>query len=136
MKRRIIVLIACLVMGFVTFAQAIPTKEEFIKVCDSLEIHHPYVVYAQACLESGNFTSAHFRNRNNCFGLYDSKNKRYASFSSWQECLSKYKTWFQYRCKNTNMSDLEYLQWVVNHGYASDKTYYGKVLKIYNKVKE
>ena len=136
MKRKLILLIACITMAFSTFAQTIPTKEEFIRACDSLEIHHPNVVYSQARLESGNFTSAHYRNRNNCLGLYDSKNKRYASFSSWQECLHKYKTWFQYRCKNTNITDEEYLWWVATHGYASDTTYYWKVLKIYNEEKE
>lgn len=107
-----------------------PTKEQFINACDSLGIHHAEVVWAQARLESGNFTSVHFRNRNNCLGIYDSKQKRYASFVSWKDCLVAYRDRVQYRCKTRNCTDAEYIQWLIKIGYASDPTYKGKIQKM------
>lgn len=128
MRRKIVLLFSFLVIALSAMCQT-PTKQEFLKACDSLKIHNPNVVWAQACLESGNFTSAHYRNRNNCLGIYDSKRKRYASFDSWQHCLAAYKSRFQYRCKRTDYTDLEYLDWVCQNGYAKDPTYKSKVKK-------
>lgn len=107
-----------------------PTKEQFTKTCDSLGIHHANVVWAQAKLESGNFTSAHFKNRNNCLGIYDSKNKRYAYFESWQDCLIAYRDKVQYKCKTPNCNDDEYIDWLIRIGYASDANYKAKVKKM------
>lgn len=128
MRRKIVLLFSFLVIAISALCQA-PTKQEFFRACDSLEIHNPNVVWAQARHESGNFTSDHYRNRNNCLGIYDSKRKRYASFDSWQECLSAYKDRFQYRCKRKDYTDLEYLDWVCRSGYAKDPTYKSKIKK-------
>lgn len=135
MKKTVMLLLVAFLMAVNAIGQCKPTKDEFFKACDSLEIHHPYVVWAQARLESGNFTSAHYRNRHNCLGIYDSKNKRYAYFGSWQECLSAYKTRFQYRCSTPDCTDEEYLRWVANAGYAKNPTYYDSVIKIVNQEK-
>ena len=128
MRRKLILVFALLMIVVSAICQK-PSKEEFFRACDSLEIHNPNIVWAQARHESGNFTSDHYRNRNNCLGIYDSKNRRYDSFDSWQECLSAYKERFQYRCKRKDYTDLEYLDWVCRHGYAKDPTYKSKIKK-------
>lgn len=134
--RKLILTIGILMMMLNVIAQTIPTRDEFFKVCDSLEIHHPYVVWAQARHESGNFTSDNYRHKNNCLGIYDSKNKRYDSFGSWQECLSAYKDRFQYRCTNITCSDEAYLSELVQRGYAADKNYYARIIRIVNQEKK
>jgi hypothetical protein len=106
------------------------TTENFISVCESLSIQHPNVVYAQSVLESGNFTSNQFKTKNNFLGLYDSKNKRYMSFSHWTECLLAYRDKVQYRYRGSSHDTEEYLCWLENIGYAEDPDYVRKVRKL------
>lgn len=105
------------------------SRDNFFLVCNVLEIKFPEVVYAQARLESGNFTSAHFKNRNNCLGIYDSKRKRYMSFNHWTDCLLAYRDKVQYRYKR-NSDREDYLRWLVETGYAQDHNYISKVRKM------
>lgn len=105
------------------------TKDNFFTVCSILEIKHPDVVYAQARLESGNFTSSHYRNRNNFLGIYDSKRKRYMSFDHWTDCLVAYRDKVQYRYKR-NSDREDYLCWLVETGYAQDPNYISKLRKM------
>lgn len=107
-----------------------PVKEEFLNACDSLKISNGNVVWAQARLESGNFTSSVYKSKNNCLGLYDSRNRCYMHFDSWVHCLIAYRDKVQYKCKLCNASDTEYLAWVCDSGYAEDSTYYSKVHQI------
>lgn len=115
--------------GTIAIAQK-PTRQEFFTVCDSLCVKHPNVVWAQARLECGNFTSKIYRQRNNCLGIYDSKRRQYAYFSSWQECVKAYRDRVQYRFKRTNATDEEYLQWLVQNKYATSNNYAYSVRKI------
>lgn len=105
------------------------SRDNFFLVCNVLEIKFPEVVYAQARLESGNFTSAHYNNRNNCLGIYDSKRKRYMSFNHWTDCLLAYRDKVQYRYKR-NSDREDYLRWLVETGYAQDPNYISKIRKI------
>lgn len=129
--RRILFLVVCSMMiCFASIAQNIPTKEEFIRVCDSLGIYHPCVVYAQARLESGNFKTKYYNRTNNCLGIYDSKKKRYKVFNNWIECLVSYRDEIQHRWKYKECKDEEYLDWIISIGYAADKDYRNKILRI------
>lgn len=133
-----------LMTSIMMFATHVPTKEKFYAACDSLGIHHPNVVYAQACWESGHFTSKIYRERNNCLGIYDSVRKRYAYFDSWIDCLVAYKNRFQQKHLKDeteenywkrmeeikNYTDEEYLLWVVSRGYASDTNYLNNIRKM------
>lgn len=118
---------------FSSIAQNIPTKEEFIRVCDSLNIYHPNVVYAQARLESGNFKTNYYNRTKNCLGIYDSNEKRYKAFNNWIECLVSYRDEIQYRWKYKECKDEEYLDWIISIGYAADKDYRNKILRIMKK---
>lgn len=115
--------------GTITMAQN-PTRHEFIAVCDSLGVKHTNVVWAQARLESGNFESKTYKQKHNCLGIYDSKQKQYAWFNSWQECVEAYRDRVQYRFKRVDATDEEYLQWLTKIGYAKEKTYASRVRKI------
>ena len=119
-----------LMTSMMMFAAHVPTKEEFYAACDSLNIHHPNVVYAQACWESGHFTSKIYRERNNCLGIYDSMRKRYAYFDSWIDCLAAYRDRVQYKNNKPNSTDEEYLNWIVSMGYASDPNYGSNIRKM------
>ena len=96
-------------------------------------IKHPRIVLAQAKLESGNYTSAHCVKRNNLFGLYNSKRKEYYSFDHWTDCLLKYKQCFQ--SKDLNYStDEEYIDYLLEIGYATDPLYKDKIMGIINNL--
>jgi hypothetical protein len=123
-----------LMMCLGLFSQ-VPTRERFTEVCDSLRIHHPNVVYAQARLESGNFKHPYYKRTKNCLGIYDSKKKCYKTFNSWIECLKSYRDEVQYRCKNIGGTDDDYLDWLISIGYASDTLYRPKVKQILKEKK-
>lgn len=128
MKRIVLflILLSCVLR---TMAQ-IPTRTEFLAACDSLQIRHGYVVWAQARLESGNFKSTMYQTKHNCLGIYDSKRHEYARFEDWLDCLKAYRDRVQYRHKDLNATDEEYVQWLMKIGYAAGKSYDEKVLEI------
>ena len=86
----------------------------------------PNIVYAQAILETGHFTSSVCQNKNNLFGLYDSKNGRYYEFEHWSESVIAYKNYIQSKYK----SDSSYYRFLESINYAQDPTYVNKVKQI------
>lgn len=101
-------------------------EENFIRVCKYYDVQFPDVVFAQAKLESGHFSSKVFRNNNNMLGLYDSINKRFYHFDHWTQCLRGYKELVQY--KYEGIDDVEaYYAWLAELPYASDEQYVNKV---------
>lgn len=87
-------------------------------------LHHQDIVYKQAIIETGNFTSKLCK-QNNLFGLYDSKNHRYHTFNHWSESVIAYKKWIQSKYKGNT----DYYIFLENLGYAQDKKKYTKALK-------
>lgn len=75
---------------------SIPTEQlslddsirRFIKF---INVSHPDIVYAQAVLESGNFTSYGFRTRNNLFGM--KRATRRANMNNGEGIWSHYERW-------------------------------------------
>lgn len=72
------------------------TEERFISKIKELNIKQPHIAYAQAMLESGNFTSRIFRENNNMFGMKQARSRinlakstqyGHAYFENWEECL-------------------------------------------------
>lgn len=94
------------------------------------EIKHPRIVLAQAKLESGNYKSKHCINKNNLFGLYNSKKKRYYSFEHWSHSVLAYKNMIEYKYKGG-----DYYRFLDKVGYASDPNYISKVKQIENNLK-
>lgn len=93
----------------------------------------PAIITAQAVLESGNFKSRLCKDKNNLFGLYNSRTMSYFSFDSWISCVFAYKKFIlsKYNPKEN------YYVFLDRIGYAEDSLYESKVkkleLEIYNK---
>lgn len=101
-------------------------QEGLMKALEYYEIKHPHIVYAQAVLETGNFTSNLCIKNNNLFGLYDSKNKKYYSYNYWWESIEAYKKLIQRKYNNSKY----YYMFLEDIKYAGDKDYINKVKKI------
>ncbi|EJW96697.1 M23 peptidase domain protein [gut metagenome] len=96
-------------------------------------IRHPKIVLAQAILETGWFRSSVCRNQNNLFGLTNPRTGKYYTFSHWTESVRAYYTKVQYRYgqKNRiNSSDVDYLKWLRDIGYAEDPRYIQAVVQV------
>lgn len=96
---------------------------------EKVGLSNKFYVLAQAILETGFFTSNVCHNYNNLFGLYDSHKKDYYRFNNWQESVSAYRKYIQYRYKGGN-----YLIFLKRIGYAEDPLYTVKVEKIYREI--
>ena len=97
-------------------------EENFHKVCDYYGVQHADIVYAQAQLESGHFTSKVFRERQNCLGLFNSATQQYYTFAHWSDCIRAYKQVIQYRYEGG-----DYYTFLHNLPYAEDSQYIKKV---------
>ena len=96
-------------------------------------IRHPKIVLAQAILETGWFRSPLCRNRHNLFGLTNPKTGKYYEFNHWTESVRAYYTKIQYRyCQKnqTSTSDVDYLKWLQQIGYAEAPMYIQSVKEI------
>lgn len=94
-------------------------------------IKHPRIVLAQAKLETGNYKSNHCINKNNLFGLYNSRKKEYFSFEHWHHSVKAYKDMIEYKHKNGE----DYYEFLIRISYASDPNYISKVKQIENNLK-
>lgn len=92
---------------------------------DFYEVEQPKIVYAQARLETGNFKSRVFKDYNNAFGLYDSRNNCYYKFNHWTESVIAYKQLIQSKYKGG-----DYLEFLEKAPYASDKKYIKKLKEL------
>lgn len=101
-------------------------KDGLFEALEYYDIHHPDIVYAQAILETGHFTSVGYLKHNNLFGLYDSKAKRYHRFNHWTDGVIAYKEWIQKRYKPPE----DYYMFLQRIGYAEDKNYINKLKRI------
>lgn len=101
-------------------------KEGLWKALLYCDIKHPEIVYAQAILETGHFTSKGCTRDQNLFGLYNSRKKQYYKFDHWFESVIAYKKWIQNRYKEPE----DYYAFLKRIGYAEDLNYINKVKTI------
>jgi uncharacterized FlgJ-related protein len=102
-----------------------------------LNIKYPHIVYAQARLESGNFTSKIFKENNNLFGMKmavkrptTNKGEQFghAYYENWRDSVVDYAMFsarFLHNIKNEN-DYFEYLK----QNYAEDPNYISNLKKI------
>lgn len=88
-------------------------------------IYYPEIVYRQAILETGFFTSDICLKYNNLFGLYNSKTKSYYKFSHWTESVKAYVSMIQYKYEEG-----DYYAFLEKIGYAQDADYVKKLKNI------
>ena len=103
-----------------------PTKELVYDCAVYYGLQHPKIIVAQSILETGHYKSKGCIEHNNLFGLYDSKNKKYFQFATWQESVRAYKRMIQYKYKDGE----DYYGFLKRIGYAEDPNYISKVRNI------
>lgn len=105
----------------------------------SQDIEHPDIVYAQAILETGHFTSSLFQQNNNTFGMKLPKvrtttalgeKSNHAYYESWQSSVEDYKLWQDsFASGKTREEYFAYLSRV----YSQDAKYVSKLKNIISK---
>lgn len=90
---------------------------------DSQNITFPEIVYNQARLETGNFTSNVFKNYHNLFGFMNRNG--YIKYTNWRASVVDYRRW-QIRYYNGG----DYYQFLKNIHYAEDSGYVNKLKRM------
>jgi uncharacterized FlgJ-related protein len=119
------------------------THSDFYDMLVKYEIKYPDIVFAQAVLESGNFTSKLFKTQNNLFGMKVPHKRQttainkigYAKYNSIDDSIIDYSYYQQYAMKRKEMSRNEYLAFL-GRNYAEDKKYVQKLNKTIKKHNE
>lgn len=107
-------------------------EEGLIEALEYYEIQYPQIVYAQALLETGHFSSSVCKKYNNLFGLYNSKIKDYYSFEHWSDSVKAYRDFVQYKYKGNT----DYYTFLVDLPYAMDPNYIRKIKQLEHKYYE
>jgi len=119
------------------------TPEKLREYILELNIRFPHIVYAQAQLETGNFTSHIFKVNSNLFGMKEAKRRPttnkgtengHAFFNHWKESVVDY-AFYQAAYLNDIRSEKEYWQYL-GQNYAEDPNYISKLKKIIEKTTE
>lgn len=118
------------------FINSIFTPTFLIQTMQEVGIQHPEIVYAQALIESGSFTSWLFKNNHNLFGMKLAvyrqttaigERRNHARFLNWIDAVKDYKLWQDAKFKGKLVSQAEYLKQL--NKYAADKRYISKIRK-------
>jgi flagellum-specific peptidoglycan hydrolase FlgJ len=105
-------------------------------------VKYPYIVLAQAKLESGNFTSKIFKQNNNMFGMRkarrritssQSEKNTYAYYRDWVDCVYDY-AMYQSNVMCDVTSENQYFD-KLSARYAEDSTYVSKLKDIIDREK-
>ena len=101
-------------------------KDNFFRVCTYYNVQFDSIVYRQAVLESGNFTSYLCRQHNNFLGLYNSAAHDYYKFDHWSECIRGYRDLVQYKYSAEKYGN-DYYNFLKKLPYAEDSLYIQKL---------
>lgn len=118
--------VECIKLEQPEFLMSDNPEKDLPKVLNYYGVMYPDIVRAQAILETGHFRSKVFREYNNLFGLYDSKNQDYFKFEHWSESVAAYISMVQYKYKPPD----NYYSFLEKLGYATDTNYIQKVKRI------
>ena len=125
------------------YVQTQPFSEEaLIDLLRSSNIKYPYIVLAQAKIESGNYTSKVFKENNNLFGMKEpnvrtttalgTKNS-HAYYLDWVSSVYDYAMFQNNRMQGID-SESEYYAKLAD-GYAADSTYAAVIRKTVDSLK-
>lgn len=118
------------------------TESALIKLLKDCNIKYPYIVLAQAKLESSHFTSEIFRNNNNMFGMRKARQRvttaqsermTYAYYRDWRESVFDY-AMYQSEAMRSVSNENEYYA-KLGERYAEDPQYISKLQRIVEKEK-
>jgi hypothetical protein len=106
------------------------SEDKLIDKLKELNVKFPYIVFAQAKLETGNFTSKVFRENNNCFGMREAKQRittsqgtenNHAYYHTWYESVLDY-SFYQCRYLSNIQTEEQYFQYL-SQSYAENPNY-------------
>lgn len=101
-------------------------KDNFFRVCTFYNVQFDTIVYRQAVLESGNFTSYLCKKYNNFLGLYNSSIHDYYSFEHWSDCIKGYRDLVQNKYTREKYGE-DYYNFLKKLPYAEDSLYIQKL---------
>jgi hypothetical protein len=117
-------------------------ETELVELLNKCNIKYPYIVLAQAKLESNNFTSRIFLNNLNMFGMRKARQRitsahsekdTYAFYESWCDCVYDY-CMYQSTVMCSVTTEEEYFA-KLGEKYAEDPLYVSKLKNIIQKQK-
>jgi flagellum-specific peptidoglycan hydrolase FlgJ len=113
------------------------SKERFIDELKNKKVKFPYIVMAQAIMESGLGRSDLFKKNNNLFGMRQAKSRmttaaesksNFAYYNKWQDCILDM-AYFQASYLNDINSEEKYLLYL-GANYAEAPTYIAKLKSV------
>ena len=119
------------------------TEDKLIRYLKALNIKYPEVVFAQAVIESGNFTSKKFKKDNNLFGMKKARSRatlaldsegNYARFNTWRESVIDYALYQSMFVRKIKSRDA-YISHLAD-SYATSPNYSKHLIKVINEVKD
>lgn len=119
------------------------TEDKLISYLKTLNIKYPEVAFAQAVIESGNFTSKKFKKDNNLFGMKKARSRatlalnsegNYARFNTWRESVIDYALYQSMFVRKIKSRDA-YISHLAD-SYATSSNYSGHLIKVINEVKD
>jgi hypothetical protein len=118
------------------------SEEALVETLKNCNVKYPYIVLAQAKLESGHFSSKVFKQNHNMFGMRkahqritaaESEKNTYAYYRDWKDCLYDY-AMYQATVLCDVSNEEEYFA-KLGARYAEDSTYVSKLKNIINSEK-
>lgn len=106
------------------------SQEKLVEMLEDLNVRYPYIVLAQAQIESGNFKSRIFKENHNLFGMKQAtlrvntaKGTQYnhAYYDSWRESVYDY-AFYQSRYMSKAKNEEEYF-YILGQSYAEAPEY-------------
>lgn len=119
------------------------TEDKLISYLKALNIKYPEIVFAQAVIESGNFTSKKFNKDNNLFGMKKARNRatlaldsegNYARFNTWRESVIDYALYQSMFVRKIKSRDA-YISHLAD-SYATSPNYTNHLIQVINEVKD
>jgi hypothetical protein len=115
------------------------SEEKLTEMIKSLHFNFPYIVYAQALLESNHFKSKIFLENNNILGMREATMRinlakgtqnNYACYNSWSESVYDYALYSATYLSSLHTEE-DYYNYL-SHSYAEDTSYIRKLKIIIN----
>ena len=116
--------------------EVINFKDSVLNFIYDMRLEHPYIVYAQCIVETGNFTSTIMKENNNLFGMKLPERRAtlalgvkrgHSYYRSWRESIIDYSLYQMAYMRG--LSEEEYFE-KLKQSYASDTYYINKIRQL------
>ena len=116
--------------------EVIAFKDSVLNYIYDMRLEHPYIVYAQCIVETGNFTSTIMKENNNLFGMKLPERRAtlalgvkrgHAYYRNWKESIIDYSLYQMAYMRG--LSEEEYFE-KLKQSYASDTYYINKIRQL------